>query len=82
MNEMLYEMIFKRKSFHIFRDVYGVITNEEIDLIDNFFAKIKLLVDGIKTEMRIAPCQKQPVSVARNTAFSFTVKRRIIICRI
>jgi len=33
-NEMLYEMIFKRKSFHIFKDI-GYIAPEELEAIES-----------------------------------------------
>ena len=34
MNETFYNMIFKRKSFHIFRNVEGEITEEELKTIE------------------------------------------------
>ena len=51
-NKLLYNMIFKRKSFHIFRDTL-VITNEEIDLIYKAYKTFTPLDGNIKTEIRI-----------------------------
>lgn len=45
----LYEMIFKRKSFHLFRNIGNEhITAEEIKDIENEFTKLIPLVEDIK----------------------------------
>ena len=54
MNKDLYEMIFKRKSFHLFRDIGNEhLTEEEIKDIEEYFSKLKPLVSDIKIKIRI-----------------------------
>ena len=54
MDNKLYEMIFKRKSFHLFRNIGNEkITIEELEDIKNWFNKLKPLVDDIKVEIKI-----------------------------
>lgn len=54
MNNDLYEMIFKRKSFHLFRDIGNEhITEEELQDIEEQFSKMKPLVDDIKVKIKI-----------------------------
>ncbi len=50
-----YEMIFKRKSFHLFRDRAGDMTEEQICRLEDFISQVKPLVPEIKTEIRIVP---------------------------
>ena len=53
MNE-LYDMIFKRKSFHLFRNVGDEkISLIELDEIENAFKKCIHLIDDIKVDMKI-----------------------------
>ena len=54
MNDNLYDMIFKRKSFHLFRNIGNEhITEKELKDIENEFNNIKPLVDDIKVKMKI-----------------------------
>ena len=54
MKNKLYDMIFKRKSFHLFRNIGDEhITDEEIKDIENEFTKLTPLVDDIKVKMKI-----------------------------
>ena len=54
MDNNLYDMIFKRKSFHLFRNIGDEkISEEELKDIENYFNKIKPLDPNIKTKMRI-----------------------------
>ena len=54
MDKGLYEMIFKRKSFHLFRNIGNEkITIEELEDIKNWFNKLKPLVDDIKVKIKI-----------------------------
>ena len=47
-------MIFKRKSFHLFRNIGKEhITNEELNDIEKYFSKLKPLVDNIKVKIKI-----------------------------
>lgn len=50
----LYKMIFKRKSFHLFRDI-GRITPEEVAFIQTKFKTFAPLVEDIETDIRIVP---------------------------
>ena len=54
MDNNLYEMIFKRKSFHLFRNIGNEkITLEELKDIENKFKEIKPLDDSIKVKIKI-----------------------------
>ena len=54
MDNNLYEMIFKRKSFHLFRNIGNEhITEEELNDIEQAFTTFKPLVAGIKVEIKI-----------------------------
>ena len=54
MDNQLYNMIFKRKSFHLFRNIgKEKISDEELNDIDNQFSKLKPLNDTIKVKMKI-----------------------------
>ena len=54
MNNDLYNMIFKRKSFHLFRNIGDEhITEQELKDIENEFNNVKPLVDDIKVKMKI-----------------------------
>ena len=51
---MLYDMIFKRKSFHIFKDI-GHIEDEELREIETYYDTLVPLVPNIRTVVRIVP---------------------------
>ena len=51
---MLYDMIFKRKSFHIFKDI-GHIEDEELREIETYCDTLVPLVPNIRTAVRIVP---------------------------
>lgn len=54
MDENLYEMIFRRKSFHLFRNIGNEkISKEELKDIENKFNEFKPLVDDIKVRLKI-----------------------------
>ena len=54
MNKDLYEMIFKRKSFHLFRNIGNEhITKEELDDIEKTFSIFKPLDENIKVKIKI-----------------------------
>ena len=57
MEEILYQMIFKRKSFHIFKET-GTISNTELAQIEEAFCNCKLLIPEIKVEMKIVPAER------------------------
>ena len=54
MDKNLYEMIFKRKSFHLFRNIGDEhITDNELRDIEEQFTKFKPLIDDIKVKIKI-----------------------------
>ena len=54
MNNDLYKMIFKRKSFHLFRDIENEhISEEELMSIEKEFSNLKPLVKDIKVKIKI-----------------------------
>ena len=54
MDKSLYEMIFKRKSFHLFRNIGDEkISEEELKDIEDKFNEFKPLVDNIKVKIKI-----------------------------
>ena len=54
MNKDLYKMIFKRKSFHLFRNIGNEhITDEELNDIEKEFYKLKPLMDDIRVKIKI-----------------------------
>ncbi|MBR4765723.1 MAG: nitroreductase [Clostridia bacterium] len=54
--DYLYEMIFKRKSFHIFRNVGNeTISDDEINEIKKAYEEFNSLCPGIRTAIRIVP---------------------------
>ena len=54
MDNNLYDMIFKRKSFHLFRNIGDEkISEEELKDIENYFNTIKPLDKNIKTKIKI-----------------------------
>ena len=56
MDNSLYQMIFKRKSFHLFRNVgKESISSEELENIEAFCRELKPLDPEIKTAIRIVP---------------------------
>lgn len=59
MNEELYEMIFKRKSFHLFRDIGDTaISPAEIEKIQEMYQRFTPLCPDIKTAIRIVPADE------------------------
>ncbi len=57
MNELYYSMIFKRKSFHVFPNLYHLCPSE-LKEIKSFFQTIEPLCKDIRTELRILPCEQ------------------------
>ena len=54
MNNILYDMIFKRKSFHLFRNIGNEhITEDELKEIENEFNNFKPLVEDIEVKIKI-----------------------------
>lgn len=54
----IYDMIFKRKSFHIFKDINEQITKDELNGIKNYFQNVSPLFDDIKTDLNIVPAEE------------------------
>ena len=57
MNEMEYQMIFKRKSFHLFKDI-GHLSDMELAQIEETFHSCRSLLPEIKVEMKIVPANQ------------------------
>ena len=57
MKKDLYSMIFKRKSFHIFRDI-GIINATELRNIEEAYKTFTPLVSEIKTAIKIVPAEE------------------------
>ena len=57
MEKELYSMIFKRKSFHIFRDI-GSIDSHELQSIEEAYKTFTPLVSDIKTAIKIVPAEE------------------------
>ena len=56
LNSIFYEMIFRRKSFHIFRNVGNEsISKDELNDIQSAYSDFTPLNPGIKTAIRIVP---------------------------
>ena len=54
MEDKLYQMVFKRKSFHIFKNTL-IISEEELAQIETAFLECKPLIPEIKVSMKIVP---------------------------
>ena len=54
MDEQLYQMVFKRKSFHIFKNTL-IISEEELAQIETAFLECSPLIPEIKVGMKIVP---------------------------
>lgn len=78
--EELYDMIFKRKSFHIFNDPFQI-TLDERECIEKKISSLKPLIDSIQTKIKIVPasdaCKRK-----KNTVFTSTVRKSHTIFRI
>ena len=57
MEKVLYSMIFKRKSFHIFRDI-GIINATELRNIEEAYKTFTPLVSEIKTAINLVPAEE------------------------
>ncbi|MGI6500993.1 MAG: nitroreductase family protein [Anaerostipes sp.] len=59
MNDSNYEMIFKRKSFHLFRNIGNEkISQQELSDIEETYRNLTPLVSNIKTKIKIVPASK------------------------
>ena len=57
MNESQYQMIFKRKSFHLFRDIEEI-RQDELECIESEFRRCTHLFPEIKVDMKIVPANQ------------------------
>ena len=68
MDKKLYDMIFKRKSFHLFRNIGNEhISDGELKDIEEYFNTLKPLVDDIKVKIKIV---KDGVTCKRGQEYS------------
>ncbi|MBR0481385.1 MAG: nitroreductase, partial [Firmicutes bacterium] len=68
MNAEYYDIIFKRKSFHLFRDTGNEsLSKEELEDIQKGYGGFESLYPGIRTAMRIVPASS--VNVGRDAEY-------------
>ena len=82
MDNELYDMIFKRKSFHLSRNIGNEhITADEIKDIEEEFTKLKPLTNDIKIKIKIV---KNGVTCRTGQEYSilFYSEKKITICKI
>ncbi|MGI6607494.1 MAG: nitroreductase family protein [Erysipelotrichaceae bacterium] len=70
-NDVLYQMIFKRKSFHLFRCETFPITTGEIDNIYSVFNSIAPLDSSIKTKIKIVKAEDSGCKVGNEYTIMF-----------
>lgn len=72
MKKDLYEAIFKRKSFHLFRGVGSdVMAQDELENIEKAYADFDRLYPGIRPAIRIVPASK--VNFKRDAEFCILI---------
>ena len=82
MDKKLYEMIFKRKSFHLFRNIGNEhITDHELKDIEEQFTKFKPLIDDINVKIKIVKTL-QLANEDKNIVFYSIQRKKIIIFKI
>ena len=75
-------MIFKRKSFHIFRDI-GNINPDELQSIEEKYNNLTPLINSIQTAIRIVPADQTTCKRGQEYCILlYSEKKRIIICKI
>lgn len=74
MDSGLYEMIFKRKSFHVYKDM-GILGSGELEAILKYFMKIDALVPDIRTELRIVPVSETTMKRGEYALLLFSEKK-------
>lgn len=80
MNNTFYEMIFKRKSFHLFRDTGNEkISSLEIDEIKQALKTFKPLMDNIKIDFKIVPGSETNCNRDEEYCILFYSEKKIII---
>ena len=75
MDENLYPMIFKRKSFHLFRNI-GSIHQEELPQIEDFFRRCQPLLPEIPVEMKIVPATQTTCQRGQEYCILFYSEKR------
>ena len=69
MNNELYDMIFRRKSFHLFRNTGDEhLNSKELSDIQKAFGVFESLDPSIRTAIRIVPAEMTTCNRERNTA--------------
>ena len=58
MDDLFYDMIFKRKSFHLFGNVKEKISKDELTKIEEFIKQVKPLIEDIKIKIDIVPASE------------------------
>lgn len=75
MDRKLYRMIFKRKSFHFYKDM-GKLSREELDTIYSYYASIEPLYACIRTRLSIVPVSETTMKRGEYALLLFSEKKR------
>ena len=79
MDDLWYQMIFKRKSFHIFKD-RQTISDIELRNIEENIKNFKSLDEGIKTAFQIVPAGKTSCKLERSIVSCFNSGKERGLC--
>ena len=80
--ELLYQMIFKRKSFHLFRNIGNEkLSSKELEDIMKAYEQLTPLCPNIKTCIKIVPAAETTCKRGQEYCIHFTVKRKITTCK-
>ena len=74
-SSMLYDMIFKRKSFHIFKEI-GHIEEVELKEIKSHYDTLVPLVPNVRTAMRVVPAEKTTCKRGQEYCLLFYSERK------
>ena len=75
MDENLYPMIFKRKSFHLFKNI-GSISQRELSQIEESFRRCQPLIPEIPLEMKIVPAAQTTCQWGQEYCILFYSEKR------
>lgn len=75
MKESLYPMIFKRKSFHLFRQT-GTLSPQELEQITEAFQSCRPLREDIRVQMRIVPANETTCKRGQEYCILFYSERK------
>ena len=83
MEELFYQMIFKRKSFHLFRNIGNKkISSQELKDIVDKFQTFKPLVNDIKTDIKIVKGEETTCKRGQEYCILLYSEKKITIYKI